>query len=196
MEPRGKLITFEGGEGTGKSTQARLLQVRARSAGQTRRPDPRAGRFAGRRGNPQASRRRRTRALDAALRDAAVPRGARRSCGALIEPALAQGEWVISDRFSDSTFVYQGVARGLGIEKVRRLQEAALGSFAPDLTIMLDLDPARRLEARRRTRAGEREPLRALRRRISSEAARGVSSTSRARSRSAASSSTRARAAG
>ena len=48
---------------------------------------------------------------------------------------------MISDRFADSTFVYQGIARGLGIEAVRRLQHAALGDFAPDLTILLDIDP-------------------------------------------------------
>ena len=69
----------------------------------------------------------------------------------VIEPALAAGTWVISDRFADSTFVYQGIARGLGIEAVRRLQHAALGDFAPDLTILLDIDPRAGL-----TRAGAR----------------------------------------
>jgi dTMP kinase len=63
-----------------------------------------------------------------------------------IEPALASGKWVISDRFSDSTFVYQGVARGLGLEAVRNLQKAALGDFAPDLTIILDVEPRAGLE--------------------------------------------------
>jgi len=70
----------------------------------------------------------------------------------IIEPSLASGMWVVSDRFSDSTYVYQGIARGLGTEKVRRLQEAALGSFAPDLTIVLDLDPVEGLR-----RAGKRD---------------------------------------
>src|SRR5207253_5164232 len=50
----------------------------------------------------------------------------------MIEPALTSGTWVISDRFADSTFVYQGVARGLGIDAVRNLQAAALGHFAPE----------------------------------------------------------------
>jgi dTMP kinase len=68
-----------------------------------------------------------------------------------IEPALAAGTWVISDRFADSTFVYQGIARGLGIETVRRLQQAAIDDFAPDLTIILDLDPGAGL-----ARAGKR----------------------------------------
>jgi dTMP kinase len=59
----------------------------------------------------------------------------------VITPALDAGGWVISDRFSDSTIVYQGVARGLGIERVRILQEAALGEVTPDLTLVLDLSP-------------------------------------------------------
>jgi dTMP kinase len=58
-----------------------------------------------------------------------------------IEPALARGAWVISDRFSDSTIVYQGIARGVGVETVQRLQETALPGIAPDLTLVLDLDP-------------------------------------------------------
>jgi dTMP kinase len=73
----------------------------------------------------------------------------------VIEPALAQGHWVISDRFSDSTFVYQGVARGLGIDAVRRLHQTALGDFAPDLTLILDLpvdEGLKRAAARRHER--------------------------------------------
>jgi dTMP kinase len=58
-----------------------------------------------------------------------------------IEPALSKGQWVISDRFSDSTFVYQGIARKLGIDKVRDLQQMALGDFTPDLTLVLDVVP-------------------------------------------------------
>jgi dTMP kinase len=64
----------------------------------------------------------------------------------VIEPALSTGTWVISDRFSDSTFVYQGLARGVGIDAVRNLQRAALGNFAPDLTIILDVEPQSGLE--------------------------------------------------
>jgi dTMP kinase len=59
----------------------------------------------------------------------------------VIEPALSAGTWVVSDRFTDSTYVYQGIARGLGIDSVRRLQQAALGDFAPDLTLVLDIEP-------------------------------------------------------
>ena len=151
MEPRGKLISFEGGEGTGKSTQTRLLKAALEARGKrlvlTREPGGSPGAEQIRRlvveGEPQ----RWTPLSETLLFIAArVDHVAR-----LIEPALARGDWVVSDRFSDSTYVYQGVARGLGVEKVRRLHEAALGSFTPDLTIILDLDPAEGL-----TRAGGR----------------------------------------
>ena len=56
-----------------------------------------------------------------------------------IKPALAAGEWVVCDRFYDSSIAYQGAGRGLGIGKVKELQTLALGEFGPDLTIILDL---------------------------------------------------------
>ena len=142
MGPRGKLITFEGGEGTGKSTQTRLLKSALEARGKrvvlTREPGGSPGAEEIRKlvveGEPQRWTPLSETLLFLAARADHVAR--------LIEPALLQGAWVVSDRFSDSTYVYQGVARGLGLEKVRRLHEAALGSFAPDLTIVLDLDPA------------------------------------------------------
>ncbi len=57
-----------------------------------------------------------------------------------IGPALVAGSWVISDRFSDSTFAYQGAGRGLDRETIRRIDSAVLDDFAPDLTLILDLD--------------------------------------------------------
>ena len=152
MEPRGKLISFEGGEGTGKSTQTRLLKSALEARGKrvvlTREPGGSPGAEEIRKlvveGEPQRWTPLSETLLFIAARADHVAR--------VIEPALARGEWVVSDRFSDSTYVYQGVARGLGTEKVRRLHEAALGSFAPDLTIVLDLDPAEGLK-----RAGGRE---------------------------------------
>ena len=151
MEPRGKLISFEGGEGTGKSTQTRLLKSALEARGKrvvlTREPGGSPGAEEIRKlvveGEPQRWTPLSETLLFLAARADHVAR--------VIDPALARGEWVVSDRFSDSTYVYQGVARGLGTEKVRRLQEAALGSFAPDLTIVLDLDPAEGLK-----RAGTR----------------------------------------
>ena len=153
MEPRGKLISFEGGEGTGKSTQTRLLKSALEARGKrvvlTREPGGSPGAEDIRKlvveGEPQRWTPLSETLLFIAARADHVAR--------VIEPALARGEWVVSDRFSDSTYVYQGVARGLGTEKVRRLHEAALGSFAPDLTIVLDLDPAEGLK-----RAGGRGP--------------------------------------
>jgi dTMP kinase len=153
VEPRGKLISFEGGEGTGKSTQTRLLKSALEARGKriilTREPGGSPGAEEIRKlvveGEPQRWTPLSETLLFIAARADHVAR--------VIEPALARGEWVVSDRFSDSTYVYQGIARGLGIEKVRRLHEAALGSFAPDLTIVLDLDPAEGLK-----RAGGRGP--------------------------------------
>ena len=57
----------------------------------------------------------------------------------VIAPALAQGVWVVSDRFADSTMAYQGYGRGVALEELARLHHFALGDFAPDLTVILDL---------------------------------------------------------
>ncbi len=139
---RGRFITLEGGEGAGKSTQAARLAEALRTRGhtvvQTREPggspgaeDIRKLLVDGRtdRWSPIAET-----LLFLAARADHVAR--------TIEPALAAGRWVVCDRFSDSTYVYQGVARDLGTDKVRALQKATLGDFKPDLTLILDLDPA------------------------------------------------------
>ncbi len=57
----------------------------------------------------------------------------------VIAPALAQGAWVVSDRFADSTMAYQGYGRGVALEELATLHHVALGDFAPDLTVILDL---------------------------------------------------------
>jgi len=139
--PRGKFISLEGGEGAGKSTQARLLRTALESRGHaavlTREPGGSPGAEEIRQllvhGEPERWTPLAETLLFLAARADHVAR--------VIEPALAAGKWVVSDRFADSTFVYQGIARGLGIDAVRRLQQAALGDFAPDLTIILDVDP-------------------------------------------------------
>ena len=146
MAERGRFISFEGGEGAGKSTQAKLLkaalEARGRSVLLTREPGGSPGAEEIRKllveGEPDRWTPLAETLLFLAARADHVARG--------IEPALASGAWVISDRFSDSTFVYQGLARGLGIDAVRKLQAAALGSFAPDLTIVLDVQPRAGLE--------------------------------------------------
>ena len=60
----------------------------------------------------------------------------------LIAPALARGTWVLSDRFADSTLVYQGLAGGVPEQDIRQLHHLVLGDFNPDLTLILDIEPA------------------------------------------------------
>ena len=75
----------------------------------------------------------------------------------LIEPALARGQWVVCDRFADSTLAYQGYGRGLSLADLHRLHHFALGDFAPDLTLILDLPAAEGLaRAQKRTEAADR----------------------------------------
>ncbi len=59
----------------------------------------------------------------------------------VIEPALADGKWVVCDRFTDATFAYQGAGRGLSVDTIGQLQAMVQGELRPDLTIILDLDP-------------------------------------------------------
>lgn len=152
---RGKFISFEGGEGAGKSTQAKLLRGRLESRGHsvvlTREPGGSPGAEEIRKLLVEGEPERWTALAETLLFLAARADHVDRT----IEPALAAGDWVISDRFADSTIVYQGIARGVGIQTVRRLQQAALGDFAPDLTLVLDVDPRDGL--RRARKRGEAE---------------------------------------
>ncbi len=138
---RGQFITFEGGEGAGKTTQAELLAKSLNNAGietlLTREP---GGTFGAE-----------------AIRDLVLSGTSDRWSGLtelllmyaarldhvekLIRPALERGVWVISDRFADSSMAYQGYARRLGKEQVEDVHKAVLKDFAPDLTILFDLDP-------------------------------------------------------
>jgi len=150
---RGKFISFEGGEGAGKSTQARLLRTALERCGHavllTREPGGSPGAEEIRKLLVEGEPSRWTPLAETLLFLAARADHIAR----VIEPALAKGSWVISDRFADSTFVYQGLARGLGMDFVRRLQREAFGDFQPDLTIVLDVKPQEGL-ARAATRAG------------------------------------------
>ena len=136
---RGKFITFEGGEGGGKSTQAARMAGYLRGKGlevlETREPG----------GTPESE----------ALRDLLVQGDPDRwsalselllitaarveHVSRLIEPALTEGKWVICDRFADSTLAYQGIAGELGLELVEQLQKLAVGATAPDVTFLLDV---------------------------------------------------------
>ncbi|ADC71762.1 thymidylate kinase [Thioalkalivibrio sp. K90mix] len=75
----------------------------------------------------------------------------------VIRPALAAGRWVVSDRFTDASFAYQGAGRGLGAERVARLEDWVQGDLRPDLVLLLDIDPATGLE--RAVQRGRRDRI-------------------------------------
>lgn len=150
---RGRFISFEGGEGAGKSTQLRLLSEALTRAGiaalATREPGGAPGAEAIRsllvEGDPQ-----RWDAVSEALLFAA----ARRShLVTTVWPALERGQWVISDRFADSTLAYQGAGGGVPRAELEALHRLVAGDFMPDLTVILDL-PVEEGLARAAARAG------------------------------------------
>jgi dTMP kinase len=138
----GNFITFEGGEGSGKSTQARRLADRLKERGinalLTREPG----------GSPFAEQVRSllldpTTPSHSALSEALLFHAARADhLDKTIRPALAAGSWVICDRFSDSTRVYQGVAGGLTEDTLDALERMVVVPTRPELTFILDLAPA------------------------------------------------------
>lgn len=137
---RGYFIAFEGGDGAGKSTQVRHLVEALEAAGRevvvTRQPGGTA--------------------LGAALRDlvlhgeAITPRAEALVFAAdkaqhveeVILPSLARGAVVVTDRYTDSSVAYQGAGRSLGAQEVADLQSWAVGGLTPDLTVLVDVDPA------------------------------------------------------
>ena len=139
MTQLGRFISFEGGEGAGKSTQARRLAVALEKRGIscliTREPG----------GSPGAEEIRKLLVNGEpgrwnALTETLLLYAARADHVArTIKPALAQGRWVLCDRFADSTYAYQGAGRGLDRETVRRIESVAIGDFKPDFTFILDL---------------------------------------------------------
>lgn len=143
---RGKFITLEGGEGAGKTTLVRSLEAWLKDRGievvTTREPGGTRGAEQLRDILLKGATDRWSPVTEALLMYAARVDHVER----LIEPALARGAWVISDRFADSTMAYQGTAGGVPVERIRQLHAAALGDFNPDLTLILDLDPRTGLE--------------------------------------------------
>lgn len=134
----GKFITFEGGEGAGKSTQIKRLATALENSGlsvtSTREPG----------GSPGAETIRGLLLDTAADWDApteALLHFAARAdhFTTRIAPALRKGDWVICDRFADSTRAYQGYGLGLPMDAIETLYDVALGDFAPDLTVILDV---------------------------------------------------------
>lgn len=146
-----RFITFEGGEGVGKSTQVRrLLNNLSRhgiEAVRTREPG----------GTPKAEAIRsfilqgRSEAWGAGAEAVLFAAARLDHVNQLIAPNLAKGTWVISDRFCDSTRAYQGLTGGVDDRLIDALEDLALDGHTPDLTIVLDMDPVvafRRVEQR------------------------------------------------
>lgn len=155
--PRGRLITFEGGEGAGKSTQIKLLAGNLESAGHkvivTREPGgTRAGellrdllvRNDAPHWSPEAEALLNYAARDSHLRE-------------VIRPALSQGIHVVCDRFIDSTRVYQAVAGGCSQKLIDCLQREIAGPTLPDITFVFDLDPMVGLQRAASRMAGQED---------------------------------------
>jgi dTMP kinase len=155
---RGRFITLEGGEGVGKSTQAKLLAKRLEEAGLkslvTREPG----------GSPRAEALRRV-----ILSGAAAPFGPSGEAilfsaaridhiDNTIAPALAAGEWVICDRFADSTRAYQGAAGKLDPNLIDSLERVAVGQTRPELTLVLDMPVDKGLQRAAERRAAAVNP--------------------------------------
>ncbi|MFZ5722791.1 MAG: dTMP kinase [Pseudomonadota bacterium] len=154
---RGKFITLEGIEGVGKSTNLRFLADRLSAAGiphvVTREPG----------GTPLAEE---IRTLLVTPRDEPVTQSAElllmfaaraQHVGTVIEPALARGDWVLCDRFTDATYAYQGGGRGMDRAAIAWLERHVQGTLRPDCVFLLDIEVATGLaRARRRSGAGDR----------------------------------------
>lgn len=153
MTRPGRLISFEGGEGAGKSTQIRRLAVTLAEFGvaarTTREPGGTPGAEAVRTLLVEGAPERWTAVTEALLQTAARHDHVTR----LIAPELAAGRWVLCDRFLDSTRVYQGIAGGAGLELVDRLHDLVFERLAPDLTLVLDVPVEAGLARARRARA-------------------------------------------
>jgi dTMP kinase len=143
----GLFVTFEGGEGSGKSTQIERLAARLRGAGieplVTREP-----------GGTSLAEGVRSLLLDPAgspepLAEALLMEAARADLVArVLRPALAAGRVILCDRYDDSTLAYQGAGRGLDPDVLARLNRIATGGLRPDLTLLYDIDPAHGLARR------------------------------------------------
>lgn len=154
MTARGRFISLEGGEGVGKSTQLRALATALRARGlkilETREPGGSEGAES-------------IRLLLLEERDWPIEAEALLFAAARVDhiektirPAMERGDWVLSDRFVDSSLAYQGGAGGLGIERVRELHRFATGGFSPDRTLVLTLPEGKARAAARDGHSGDR----------------------------------------
>ena len=137
----GRFITIEGGEGAGKSTAqaflAEMLSAKGITVVQTREPG----------GTPLAEAiRRNLLSLDeeapVEMAELLLVFAARaQHLAKVIEPALARGEWVLCDRFTDATYAYQGAGRGMSVEQINKLEELVQGDRRPDTVLLMDMPP-------------------------------------------------------
>lgn len=155
---RGLFITFEGMDGSGKTTQMHLLAERLRALGhavlETTEP-----------GGPPISMKIRRILLDAAHQELSPSAelllyfaSRAQNVDEWILPALERGEIVLSDRFTDSSLVYQGCGRGLGADAVKALERIACRGLQPALTILVDVDPEASLARARARNVAEPHP--------------------------------------
>jgi len=149
----GRFITFEGIDGAGKSTHIDAVAQRLRHAGATvvctREPG----------GTPLAERMRDMvlhATMDVLTETLLVFAARRDHIRQVIDPALARGETVLCDRFTDATFAYQGFGRGAPIEQLERLEQMVHGALQPELTIWFDLPAQLAAERRAQARAADR----------------------------------------
>ncbi|MGF6238762.1 dTMP kinase [Paraburkholderia sp. GAS38] len=157
MMARGKFITFEGIDGAGKTTHLAWFRERleqhiaagGRSVVMTREP---GGTALGESLREILLHQKMDLETEALLMFAAR----REHLAQVIEPALARGDWVLSDRFSDATFAYQGGGRGLPRDKLEALERWVQGGFQPDLTLLFDVAPDTASERRSSAREPDR----------------------------------------
>lgn len=138
----GKFITVEGGEGVGKTTNIEFVQKffeqRSIELITTREPG----------GTPLSEAIRKLllaksqEPMDAAAELLLVFAARAQHLAEVIKPALAAGQWVLCDRFTDATYAYQGGGRGLNVENIKLLEDLVQQGLQPDLTVLLDIDPA------------------------------------------------------
>lgn len=154
---RGKFITFEGIDGAGKTTHLSWFRQRieekvaasSRSVVSTREPG----------GTPLGESLRELllhQRMDLETEALLMFAARREHLAQVIEPALARGDWVISDRFTDATFAYQGGGRGLPRDKLETLERWVQGGFQPDLTVLFDLPPETASERRGAARSPDK----------------------------------------
>lgn len=153
---RGKFIVLEGGEGVGKSTNLQFVTDWLRERGipfvQTREPG----------GTPLAEElremllKKREEPVDPTAELLMVFAARAQHLARVIQPALARGDWVVCDRFTDATYAYQGGGRELDRQLIGQLEQTVQGQLRPDRVLLLDLDPETGLQRAANTGAADR----------------------------------------